>query len=63
MSSSERELVQGVLSACREASRAILDIYGRDDFTIESKDDESPLTAADMASHRILVAVARQLRG
>ncbi|MGK7294668.1 MAG: 3'(2'),5'-bisphosphate nucleotidase CysQ [Candidatus Wenzhouxiangella sp. M2_3B_020] len=61
MSRSERELLQGVLEACRDASRAILEIYGRDDFTVESKDDESPLTAADMASHRILVAALEDL--
>jgi 3'(2'), 5'-bisphosphate nucleotidase len=53
--------VSGVLEACREATESILEIYGRDDFAVESKDDRSPLTAADMASHRCLVAALKRL--
>lgn len=37
------------------AGAAILEVY-RQDFSVETKDDNSPLTAADMASHRIIVA-------
>ena len=37
------------------AGDAILDIY-RQDFTVEHKEDESPLTQADLASHRIISA-------
>lgn len=47
-------LVRGVLEACTDASRAILDIYANDDFDVEMKSDDSPLTRADLASHRIL---------
>lgn len=47
-------LVDGVLDACAVASRAILDIYRNDDFDVEMKSDNSPLTRADLASHRIL---------
>lgn len=61
MSSAETQLVRGVVDACREATDSILEIYGRDDFAIESKDDRSPLTAADMASHRCLVAALKRL--
>lgn len=39
----------------RKAADAILDIYEKDDFSVERKSDNSPLTAADMASHRIIV--------
>lgn len=39
-----------------EAGKAILEIYGQDDFQIVSKDDASPLTAADLASHEIIAA-------
>jgi len=44
-----------------DASRAILDIYGEDDFQVDHKDDASPLTAADLASHRILADGLREL--
>lgn len=37
------------------AGDAILEIYGEDDFSVESKADESPLTAADLASQKIIV--------
>jgi 3'(2'), 5'-bisphosphate nucleotidase len=39
----------------RKAATAILDIYEKEDFSVERKSDNSPLTAADMASHRIIV--------
>lgn len=39
----------------RRAAAAILDIYGKQDFSVEHKSDASPLTAADIASHRIIV--------
>lgn len=55
MIQSNQELVERVLAACREASAAILEIYNSEDFDIERKDDASPLTAADIASHRSLV--------
>lgn len=48
-------LVRGVLDACRRASSRILEIYQSEDFEIERKDDNSPLTRADMASHETLV--------
>ena len=47
--------VDGVLAACDTARVAILDIYENDDFSVEMKADDSPLTRADLASHRILV--------
>jgi len=36
------------------AAAAILDVYDSD-FAVEHKDDRSPLTAADLASHHIIV--------
>jgi len=39
----------------RRAGAAILEIYAGS-FAVEQKADDSPLTAADMASHRIIVA-------
>ena len=37
------------------AGRAIMAVYARE-FAVASKDDRSPLTEADLASHRLLVA-------
>ena len=36
-----------------EAGEAVLDVYGSD-FSVEQKEDRSPLTLADMQSHRII---------
>lgn len=36
-----------------EAGKAILDVYGKD-FEVAHKEDQSPLTRADLASHRII---------
>ena len=45
---------QQLLDIAREAGRAILAVYHQD-FSVEHKADESPLTAADLASHRVIV--------
>jgi 3'(2'), 5'-bisphosphate nucleotidase len=44
-----------LISIVREASDAILNVYNSDDFNVELKDDNSPLTRADRASHTIIV--------
>jgi len=44
-----------LLQLARQAGRAILDIYEQD-FQVELKADQSPLTAADLASHHTIVA-------
>ncbi|APX92946.1 3'(2'),5'-bisphosphate nucleotidase [Halomonas sp. 1513] len=49
-------LIEGVHAAGRE----VLAIYQRG-FTVETKDDDSPLTEADMASHHALVALLEDL--
>jgi 3'(2'), 5'-bisphosphate nucleotidase len=47
-------MIQLAVQAALEAGQAILDIYEQD-FEVEIKSDESPLTAADKASHEIIV--------
>ena len=42
------------------AGRAILRVYHQD-FSVEHKDDDSPLTAADMASHQAITAGLAEL--
>ena len=44
------ELTRGCAAIARVAGRAIMQIYASD-FTVERKDDASPLTAADLAAH------------
>ena len=38
-----------------EAGRAILEVYNSEDFNVELKGDNSPLTLADKASHHVIV--------
>jgi 3'(2'), 5'-bisphosphate nucleotidase len=38
----------------REAGEAIMQVYAQD-FAVDTKADDSPLTAADLAAHRIIV--------
>lgn len=49
------ELLQQVNQIAREAGDAIMTIYAKD-FGIYEKDDKSPLTEADLAAHKIIVA-------
>lgn len=44
-------LLEPVLALAREAGRHILRIYATTEIAVERKDDRSPLTAADRASH------------
>ena len=44
-------LREGIIALSRQASAAIMQVYGSE-FAVERKDDDSPLTAADLASHR-----------
>ncbi|TAN03437.1 MAG: 3'(2'),5'-bisphosphate nucleotidase [Rhodanobacteraceae bacterium] len=54
MSSLDR-IARESCSLARRAGAAILEIYAGS-FAVEHKADSSPLTAADMASHRLIVA-------
>jgi 3'(2'), 5'-bisphosphate nucleotidase len=47
------ELVEPAVALAKEAGDAILEVYATD-FDVQAKDDESPLTQADMASHRVI---------
>ena len=49
-----RDLREGAIALARDAAAAILGIYDSA-FAVEHKADASPLTAADLAAHRILV--------
>src|SRR5690349_5869352 len=49
-----RELAQTGCAIARDAGAAIMRVYAGD-FAVEHKDDDSPLTAADLAAHRTIV--------
>ncbi len=48
-------LLAPIIEISRQASVAMLDIYESADFGIQHKQDNSPLTMADLASHQIIV--------
>jgi 3'(2'), 5'-bisphosphate nucleotidase len=53
-------MLQQIIKIAEQAGSAILDIY-RKDFSVEYKDDKSPLTEADKISNQIIVAALKQL--
>jgi 3'(2'), 5'-bisphosphate nucleotidase len=54
-------LVYQVIDIARLASVEILKIYHSPDFGIQTKNDESPVTAADLASNRVITEGLSQL--
>lgn len=50
----DQSLLDDVERIARDAGDAIMSVYARD-FSIEEKDDKSPLTEADKAAHHIIV--------
>lgn len=50
------ELLKNVESLAIKAGDAIIDIYESGDFGVDHKSDDSPLTKADLASHRVIVS-------
>ena len=53
-------LREACIALARRAGDAIMAVYAGD-FAVELKDDESPLTRADMASHHVIVDGLRAL--
>ena len=54
------DLVEPIVALSRQAGDAILEVYATD-FDVQAKDDDSPLTQADMASHRVIDKGLRDL--
>ncbi|MFC3809470.1 3'(2'),5'-bisphosphate nucleotidase CysQ [Lacihabitans lacunae] len=50
------ELLDIAIKASMDAGDAIMTIYNSDDFGIETKGDNSPLTKADLVAHKEIVA-------
>jgi len=55
-----KSLIEPVVALAEDAGRAILAVYSTD-FEVQSKSDESPLTQADLASNRCIVAGLEEL--
>ena len=60
MSFITKELLDQVDTIARAAGDAIMEIYGRE-FTVEQKEDKSPLTEADAAAHLLIVEQLAEL--
>ena len=54
------ELVEPIAALANEAGQAIMAVYATD-FDVQAKNDDSPLTQADLASHRCIVAGLKAL--
>ena len=50
-----KDLIEPIVALAGEAGKAILEVYATD-FDVQAKSDESPLTQADLASHRHIVS-------
>ena len=50
-----KEMIEPVVALAKEAGDRSLEVYATD-FDVQSKEDESPLTQADLASHRAIAA-------
>ncbi len=54
-----QDLIEPLVSCALDAGRAAMDVYERD-FVVETKDDKSPVTEADRASERVILAGLQQ---
>lgn len=50
----DRDLIEGAIAIARAASDAIVNVYDGE-FAVQRKADASPVTAADMAAHHIIL--------
>ncbi|MGS0682951.1 3'(2'),5'-bisphosphate nucleotidase CysQ [Shewanella sp. 125m-7] len=53
--------MQSLVEIAIEAGDAIMAIYGEDDLGVVTKADDSPVTAADLVSHQVIVQRLKQL--
>ena len=52
-----KHLLDTAIISALEAGKAILEIYSSGDFNIQIKEDNSPLTKADTASHNVIMSL------
>ncbi|MFC6633610.1 3'(2'),5'-bisphosphate nucleotidase CysQ [Microbulbifer taiwanensis] len=57
-----KALVERVIEICTRAGEAILDVYNSSaELQVDTKADDSPVTAADLAAHKVLAPALAQL--
>jgi 3'(2'), 5'-bisphosphate nucleotidase len=56
-----QQLLSGVADIARDAGREILEVYASGEVTTTHKADASPLSAADLRAHRLIVRRLKQL--
>lgn len=49
------DLTQIIIEVAKTAGSEIMQVYNSTDFTVDHKEDNSPLTAADLVSHQTIV--------
>jgi 3'(2'), 5'-bisphosphate nucleotidase len=54
-------LLDAVVELSRFAGDKIMQVYGKDDFSVQTKGDQSPLTEADLAAHHAIVDALTEL--
>jgi 3'(2'), 5'-bisphosphate nucleotidase len=60
MTQDPNQLLLDVLALAREAGRAILEVYASS-FSVQEKDDRSPLTEADLRSEKLILAGLKRI--
>jgi 3'(2'), 5'-bisphosphate nucleotidase len=58
---SRHTIFQALQKIIHDAADSIMDIYQRADLGVEQKSDDSPVTAADLAAHNVILAGLRAL--
>lgn len=53
-------LLELAIKASLQAGKRIMEIYENEDFEVEAKGDDSPLTKADLASHDIIMEILEE---
>lgn len=56
-----KELLSAAIEACIKAGKEILEVYQSDDFNVQMKSDDSPLTIADQRAHNAIISVLEKL--
>ncbi|WP_444895783.1 3'(2'),5'-bisphosphate nucleotidase CysQ [Microbulbifer sp. SSSA005] len=58
----DKALLEQVIEICKRAGEAILEVYHNSaELEVETKKDDSPVTAADLAAHKVLEPALAQL--
>lgn len=56
-----KELLNNIIEIAVKAGEEIMTVYNSNDFNVELKNDDSPLTRADIAANDVIVAALGQL--